>query len=228
MRSASDNKKSFLDQLAHAVRRPGMYVCCVSDLNSLLLGLIQTLLFIDECDEISKSLLRQLEIKGYFNACGVSGRFSEASYPGLPKDFDLTFDISSVYAEVAHQLGYFKLDRSLKTADWDRLVEWAKGDNLNQDLRRSQVLTLFGEPSLSLGFRPAVDCYSGGNIENPWVCFTYYNILDAPPIGESPTRKTWRFGEDPILRSVRQGRGIYVESFRLTPYGHALVDQSNS
>jgi hypothetical protein len=95
---------------------------------------------------------------------------------------------ASVYAEIAHRLGWLELDRALSAAEFQRLNAdvggWAR-----QDRTLPEVLETFGPPSLWIGgtnrFYPKTLAYTTAHCGDDLICFHLWNAFanSAPEAG---------------------------------------------
>ncbi|MBG6105717.1 hypothetical protein IW249_006131 [Micromonospora vinacea] len=104
-----------------------------------------------------------------FAPTGVRGAYSYV----LPVEA-LRDATASVYAEIAHRLGWLELDRTLSEAEFEQLSAGI-GDWVSQDRTLSAVIERFGPPSLWIGgpnaYYPKTLAYATARPEDDLVCF---------------------------------------------------------
>ncbi|MGW4121258.1 hypothetical protein [Nocardia sp. NPDC004711] len=210
MRSSEDLKQRWLTEAQQVFARPEMWARSGPEMESVAGGRLRDLCYLDERDdehEHIRELLRdfgKLGVHGPFAAVfGVEGR--------------CTAEVASVYAELYHRLGYLLVERLLTADEWlplTRLREWV-GD---RDLRRSEVETAFGAPSLRVGKR--VLCYAPAD-GGQWV---FFDCWDEPPLRYVPGKGRFDggFDPDPLVRDIRVPAADFEEGLVLTLYGKVL------
>ncbi|WJK33118.1 hypothetical protein [Solwaraspora sp. WMMA2065] len=191
------------------LRRPGMYGR----------GEIAERLVLEAMAAVDGSLARWqtacdgLRDRDAVSATGVSGAYRTI----LPADA-LREATTSIYAEIAHHLGWLELDRVLTMAEWnhagDLICDWVA-----QDRTLSEVIETFGPPSLWIGgtnpYYPKTLAYSTADRDDDLVCFHLWNML------ADTTSETGQQGvhPEPVVLAVRHRPGNFPESFSFTPEG---------
>lgn len=107
-------------------------------------------------------------------AAGVKGAYSSILPAGALRDAT-----ASIYAEIAHRLGWLELDRVLSAAESQRMNadihEW-----VTQDRTLPEVMETFGPPSLWIGgtnrFYPKTLAYTT-NRDDDLICFHLWNAF---------------------------------------------------
>jgi hypothetical protein len=131
-----------VDQLNHALRRPGMFG---RESEPALRMLMDHLLFV-ECQPGALAEQRRVrEERGAWSSTGVAGVFREL----IPDRYD-EYGIASVYAEFAHRRDWLEPDRVLDRDEYAVLLgavrQWAGEDRVWTD-----VVDEFGSPSMLFG-----------------------------------------------------------------------------
>ena len=139
-RGADEIRDYLLDQLNRALRRPGMYG------GELALRLYADALgFTDQAEAQVRAWHQALRERGEANAIGVSGPALEALPRGCAEHVT-----ASVYAGLAHQLGWLRPDRVVSIDDFHTMTagiaEWCRVDRTLHD-----VLDTYGQPSVQAG-----------------------------------------------------------------------------
>lgn len=148
-----------------------------------------------------------------FAATGVMGAYGDI----LPVDAvrDAT---TSVYAEIAHRLGWLELDRALSEAEFQQLSSGV-GEWVTQDRTLSEVIGTFGPPSLWIGgtnpFFPQTLAYATADPDRGLICLHLWNaIVDTTP-GTEPRG----VHAEPVVLAARHRPGKFPGSFSFTPEG---------
>jgi hypothetical protein len=173
-------------------------------------GLIGELCFLDERDPELDAV--HAVLGGYGNL-GVVGPFIAL----FGKDRNYVAEVASVFAEQFHRLGYLPVHRLLDTDEWDHLTSGIRNRFENHDLRRSEVESDFGSPSLVIGNR--ILCYAPADASG-WVfvdCFAEHHDEYTPGVG----RYEWRRDDDPLVCAIRQPAEDFESGLTLTLYGKA-------
>ncbi|SCG69232.1 DUF7710 domain-containing protein [Micromonospora halophytica] len=125
---------------------------------------------------------------------------------------------ASVYAEIAHHLGWLKLDRALSEAEFEQL----SGDTdgwVTQDRTLPEVIETFGPPSLWIGgtsrFHPKTLAYTTADSGNDLICFHLWNAF-ANTTAETGARGVH---PEPVVLAVRHRPENFPGSFSFTPEG---------
>ncbi|MEU4424402.1 hypothetical protein AB0F81_27600 [Actinoplanes sp. NPDC024001] len=200
-RPTDEVRRHHLTKVNDVVRRPGMYGR--DELAERLL--LEAMAAVDgrleqwwaECDE--------LRDRGAFTATGVMGAYRHI-VPAIASR-DAT---ASVYAEIAHRLGWLELDRALSAAEFQRLSagveEW-----VTHDRTLSELIGTFGRPSVWIGPTSAEHAKTlayGAAGGDALVCFHVATDLSpAAPNGRA------------TVLAVRHRRGRFANAFSFTPAG---------
>lgn len=147
-----------------------------------------------------------------FTATGVKGAYCNV----LPADA-LRDATASLYAGIAHRCGWLDLDRTLSSAEYQRLATDI-GEFVTEDRTLSQVIDTFGAPSLWIGgtnpLRPKTLGYTTANPDDELICMhlwkTFANADADGPQGVHP---------ELMVLAVRHRPGDFPNSFSFTPEG---------
>jgi hypothetical protein len=186
-------------QVNNALRRPGMYG---PDESSLRL-LMDAMAVVDGRREDWAAEFDALRSRDAFAPTGVAGAVSTV----LPSTARLDA-AASVYARVAHRLGWLDLDRALSAGEYGRLVE-AIPEWVAEDRTLTAVIDSFGDPSVWIGgsnpHYPKTLVYASSSPADEHVCFHLWNDADTHP--------------EPVLLAVGHRPGRFPDSFSFTPEG---------
>ncbi|MBQ0989567.1 hypothetical protein [Micromonospora sp. H61] len=125
---------------------------------------------------------------------------------------------ASVYAEIAHRLGWLELERALSEAEYEQLhadvSSW-----LSRDRVLREVIETFGPPSLWIGgtnpFYPKTLAYTTADRDRDLICIHRWNAF-ANSAAETGLRGVH---PEPALLAVRHRSGKFPDSFSITPEG---------
>jgi hypothetical protein len=208
--AASDEIHAYLvDQLNHALRRPGLFG---TESELALRMLMDHLLFVECQPEALAEQQRVWEERGAWSSTGVAGVFRDL----IPERY-YEYGIASLYAEFAHSRGWLRPDRVLDRDEYAVLVsvvrQWAREDRMWTD-----VVNEFGTPSMLFGsnnpYYGKTLGYLTENLEDPMVSFHLWN-------GTAPgDEQSWPPPhEEPLLLAVRFGTGHFRQTFTFTAEG---------
>lgn len=148
----------------------------------------------------------------FFAATGVNGAYGNL----LPADA-LRDATASIYAGIAHRCGWLDLDRTLSTAEYQRLAADI-GEWVTKDRTLSQVLDRFGAPSLWVGgtnpFWPKTLCYATASPYDELICFHLWNTFAGTDAGRQEG-----VHPEPVVLAVRHRPDDFPFSFSFTPEG---------
>lgn len=197
-------RRHHLNQVNHVLRRPGMFGR--DEIPELLL--LEAMAAVDGSLERWQAECDRLDESHASTATGVMGAYSDI----LPADA-LREATASVYAEIAHRLGWLELDRALSAAEFQRL----RGDIggwVTQDRTLSEVIETFGPPSLWIGgtnpYFPKTLAYTTADHDDDLICLHLWNAFAARLRGVHP---------EPVLLAVRHRPGPFPDAFSFTPEG---------
>lgn len=148
-----------------------------------------------------------------FTATGVMGAYRDI----LPADA-LRDATASVYAEIAHRLGWLEPDRTLSAAEF-RQLSAGIGGWVTQDRTLSEVIETFGPPSLWIGgtnqFCSKTLAYVTADRDDDLVCIHLWNAFadTAPEDGLRGVHP------EPVVLAVRHRPGPFPGAFSFTPEG---------
>ena len=197
VRSAQDVKALLLSNVASVVERPGMYGG-PETVSGDLAALIGYLCFIDERTEEWASPHRR------FGAYGV---------PTLDQWFDdggrRSSEAASLYAEIAHDLGYLEIDHRLDAEEWSALQLTDLDQYRCRDWKMSEITGALPAPSKIVG--RSVLCYAPPAGSGGWAFFDFLTF---------PIQQT-----DPLLRDVRLPTEKAIDGLVLTPAGSTIATE---
>ncbi|MFJ4657323.1 hypothetical protein ACIP5Y_39160 [Nocardia sp. NPDC088792] len=172
-------------------------------------------LYFLEGDENGIEKLRQSwRDRNAFTPTGVKGALQQQ----LPHS-GIEDALASMYAEVARNRGWLRLDRTL-TADEYTTLRTEIAPFTEHDRTLTDVVDAFGEPSVLFGgSNPRYSkslAYATTDVSDPMVIFHLWNGVDPG------TEPSWppQYPE-PILLATRCGAGAFPTSFSFTPQGHS-------
>jgi hypothetical protein len=119
MRTLDEIRGHLTDRLNRALRRPGMFGGELA-----LRYFLEDLTFIDDADEAWSNENDQLVERGCWSEIGIAGAF--ATIFGDRRFTTHEHAVASVYADMAHRLGYLQLDNTLGTGDYRQLRRQAR------------------------------------------------------------------------------------------------------
>jgi len=219
VRSVEEVRRRKLDELRSMLAQPDTWASDGRALQTLALGAIGELCFIDEReDELAE---RGRAVGPRYGKLGIRGAF-DAVFDG---ECDYAAEVASVYAQLALQLGYLNPSQRLSSAEWLSLISGVRERYEEVDLRRSQLIEDLGEASVEVGRR--VLCYVGPE-DTDWVAFDCWEAPLTKYYVEGARGAHIRAGvfttypENPLLRDVRVPAPSFNESLILTTYGKVL------
>ncbi|MEV4298744.1 DUF7710 domain-containing protein [Microbispora rosea] len=158
-----------------------------------------------ECDRLRE--------RDAFTATGVLGAYRDI----LPADA-LRDATTSVYAEIAHCLGWLELDRALSTAEYQQLTADI-GRWMTQDRTLSEVIETFGPPSLWIGgtnpYFPKTLAYTTADRDDDVICLHLWNAF----ANTTPEADFRGVHPEPVVLAVRHRPGPFPGAFSFTPEG---------
>ncbi|WP_344132499.1 hypothetical protein [Luedemannella flava] len=191
------------------LRRPGMYGG--DEVAELLL--FEAMAAVDGVLERWTAERESLRASGLCLPTGVRGAYGDI-LPAL----GLRDAVASVYAQVAHRLGWLDLDRALSPTEFRRLRAEVE-DWVRRDRTATELTETFGRPSVRIGgrnpFYPHTLVYATEDGGADLICFHLWNSLaDAEP-GTGP-RGVY---PEPVVLAVRHRAGPFADAFSFTPEG---------
>ncbi|NLU81088.1 hypothetical protein HCA58_22625 [Micromonospora sp. HNM0581] len=202
-------RQHHLAQVNGVLRRPGMYGR--DEMAERLL--LEAMAAVDgslnrwsaECDG--------LRDRDAFAATGVMGAYSNILPAGALRDAT-----ASVYAEIAHRLGWLELDRALSEAEFQQLSSDV-GEWVTQDRTLPEAIETFGPPSLWIGgtnpFSAKTLAYTTADPDHVLICFHLWNAFANIPAGTGLRG----VHPEPVVLAVRHRPGSFPDSFSFTPEG---------
>ncbi|MGW3795662.1 hypothetical protein ACWD8I_31505 [Micromonospora arida] len=202
-------RQHHLAQVNGVLRRPGMYGR--DEMAERLL--LEAMAAVDGSLARWQSECDGLRERDAFAPTGVRGAYSYI----LPVEA-LRDATASVYAEIAHRLGWLELDRTLSEAEFEQLSSGI-GDWITQDRALSAVIETFGPPSLWIGgtntYYPKTLAYAMARPERGLICFHLWNAF----ADNAPEGQLRGVHPEPVLLAVRHRPGGFPGSFSFTPEG---------
>jgi hypothetical protein len=217
MKTIQELRDKKLDILKGSVLRPRMYAHDQYGVENHFLSILYDLSFIDDRESDLEIQLDTLREKGLMSPQRVAGR--------LPDYFSevqcFSNEISSIYAEIAYNLGYLTLENLFVTEKWEEIYLNINDLCRNQDQHVNDIITQFGKPSIEIGtiWRP-IHAYVCDDHKKGWICFDYWNE-DLNNFDSEPDNR-FKFKTNPILRNVRLPKELFKNGIVYTPYGNSL------
>lgn len=122
-----------------------------------------------------------LRERAAFTSTGVVGAYRSILPASCLRDAT-----ASVYAEIAHRLGWLEVDRALSAQELQRMRAEI-GGWVAQDRTLSQVVEAFGPPSVQIGgtnpFYPKTFAYTTADRDDDLICLHLWNALAGRPSG---------------------------------------------
>lgn len=200
MRTADEIRHHLIERVNGAVRRPGMWGGELA-----LRSVLADLTFVDDVDEAWRGEQRQLVERGSWTQIGVGGAFATVFGGRRTGTHDAA--VGSVYAEVAHRLGYLRLDEDVEPAAYRALRREVRPWCRETDRTLTDVVAAFGEPGLRCGSAdplwPTTVAYGTDRPADPLVCFD-------------------TAGPTAVVRDVRIRTSAFPRDFTYTPAGRAM------
>ncbi|WFE53411.1 hypothetical protein [Micromonospora sp. WMMD1155] len=202
-------RRHHLAQVNAVLRRPGMYGGSeVAERLSL-----ESMAAVDDCLTRWQAEFEWLRERGSFAPTGVVGAYRTV----LPQE-SLRDATASVYAEIAHRLGWLHVDRVLSDAEFQQmsmdLDAW-----VTQDRTLPDVIEMWGPPWLWIGgtnvFYPKTLAYAAADPDLGLICFHQWNVVAAI----EPVKELRGVHPEPTLLAVRHRPGTFADSFSFTPEG---------
>jgi hypothetical protein len=200
-----------MERLGPMVTRPTMYARDGAAFDAMARTLLADLCFLDEREQDLAAV--EAALRGY-GKLGVAGPF--AAVFGTRRN--CVAEVASIFAEQFHRLGYLQVQRQMDHAEWQHVIGRLRHRFDGRDVRRSEVETEFGQPSLLIDKR--VLCYAPSD-PSGWIfidCFTEYQQRYEPGTGSYRRQRD----EDPLVRAVRQPAPDFESGLILTLYGKLL------
>ncbi|QEH32193.1 hypothetical protein OJF2_06620 [Aquisphaera giovannonii] len=202
MRTIHQVRDRLLDTLRQAVQRPGLFGGTDFGVELVMQTLLRDLTFIDEREGDLKAAMDDLVARGQFSSMAVRGSFlqyvdSRNSYGD---------EVASVYAAVAHRLGYLTMGSTVPDADFGRMRLGLPVVCRDRDWTAGDVIARFGPPSLRVGWVFAYVPADGSR----WLYFDF----DGASAGE--------LERDCLLRDVRIPADHFSLGLVFTPHGRSI------
>ncbi|MEU8184613.1 hypothetical protein AB0B85_21460 [Micromonospora sp. NPDC049044] len=202
-------RRHHLAQVNGVLRRPGMYGR--DEIAERLL--LEAMAAVDGSLERWSTECDGLRERDAFTPTGVVGAYRNI----LPADA-VRDAAASVYAEIAHRLGWLELDRALSEAEYGQLSADISGW-LSRQRTLADVIETFGRPSIWIGGTnpsyPKTLAYTTADRDHVLICFHLWNAL-ANTAAETGLQGVH---PEPVLLAVRHRPGKFPESFSFTPEG---------
>jgi hypothetical protein len=170
-----------------------MYCTNAREAALLLDQFLQDLTFIDGREKERVVVEDELQIYG---SLGVGGAFERA----FGDRVNYCIEVVSIYAEHFWRLGYLQVGRLLENAEWSALAVGLADRVEERDLRRSEVESAYGRPSVDLDGH--VWCFACEDFGERWIYFDFH-CQDASRYLEGLGRYEVTRDPDPLLRAVR-------------------------
>ncbi|HCO24034.1 MAG: hypothetical protein CME31_09460 [Gimesia sp.] len=186
MQSMEAFRNRQLETLPEALKRPVMFGGNTHGAVLWFYLLLRDLCWIDE-REHEWNVFLETDLRG---SRGVLGQFEYQQFQ-IP---DYIAEIASVYAQVAHKLGYFQPERVLNPAEWKSLQSLLSADFFERDWTQTEIYDRLGPPSCEhFSSETRVACYAPEPAAD-WIFFDFSQQL--------PDSSDWF--ETPLLRDIRR------------------------
>jgi hypothetical protein len=227
MKTAQEIKNRKLDILKAVVNRPRMSSMTNFGVEEFFRGTLGDIIFIDEREPDLEKEYEKITKKGLFTPQAVTGTLSN-HFQNIEVIIN---EIASVYAEIAYNLGYLKLEKLLSPEDWNNIYKYFRDKCSNRDRYLEDIINQYGPPSLEIGVDvQPVHCYVSENKEHEWIFFDYWNEhLENSDNHDTDTYKRYKYSLDykyrknPILRNIRLPSKKFRHGIVFTPYGKQLI-----
>lgn len=180
-----------------------------AQIESLCIQLLGDLCYLDEQDDIAYWAERQR-----YGKYGIQGPFWEM----FGRDGHYGPEVASVFAEYFHRLGFLQVERTLDAEAWNALTTAIRDRFGETDVRRSQIVAEFGEPSLVVDSR--IVCYVPA-ASTGWAfvdCWTDRVSIYSPGKGSFDVKVE----HDPLVREFRLPAEDFESGLHLTLFGKTL------
>jgi hypothetical protein len=167
MRSAEDIRQSQVTLLGNVLLRPGMYGTGQS-LEMTIRAIMQLLAFIDEREDDFSQAFSALHRNGLWGPLGTAGALAGA----LGGHLYQTDEIAAVYARLASQLGYWRVEDRISDGKWMEL-EHLRTWPADWPRTPSAIEAQLGRPSFRCGHQwPRVFAYAGPG-DDAWLFLVF-------------------------------------------------------
>lgn len=217
VRTIESYRERTIEMLHYMLVRPAMFGRG-QGLEILFKQVIGDLCWIDEREQEFTAARNDLQQREVSRSTGVTGELRACLEPYLGRGLPIEDGLSLIFGELAYRLGYVHLERVLTKAEWAGLRDWFDHELLIDDLRQSDVIRRFGEPSVRVGSGYWTHCYASEDTSEGWLCFEYATECRRWR-DESGSHTEVLYGDDPILQSRRRTTGLFYEAMEPTPYG---------
>jgi hypothetical protein len=202
-------RRHHLKQVNGVLRRPGMY------------GRDDTAewLLLEAMAAVEGSLTRWFaERDGLRERAALTSTGVVGAYRSLLPASCLRDATASVWAEIAHRLGWLELDRALSAGEFQRMHADI-GGWVAQDRTLSQVVEAFGPPSVQIGganpFYPKTFAYTTADRHDDLICLHLWNTVAGRPSGTGVRG----VHPEPVVLAARHRPGPFPDAFSFTPQG---------
>ncbi|MEZ4712380.1 MAG: hypothetical protein R3A44_34640 [Caldilineaceae bacterium] len=219
MRTIEQIRNHLIENLGYAIRRPGMWIFPPHAIELFLQHILSDICFIDERENDLKVALHALNKQKKATNRGVFGAFHEGFNDQEIDISRLYHEVTSIYAELAWQMGYLTVERQLSKKEWNSLRAGLRSKYTPHDTYESQISAQYGEPSLKIG---AVHCYTCEAENEGWIFFDFWteHITEQTQNGVIVNTK---YRDDPILRNIRLPASTFKRGLVFTPYGQQFA-----
>ena len=202
-------RRHHLKQVNGVLRRPGMY--SLDDTAEWLL--LEAMAAVDGSLDPWFAERDGLRERGAFTSTGVVGAYRRIVPAGCLRDA-----AASVWAEIAHRLGWLELDRTLSAEEFQRMHAGI-GGWVAQDRTLSEVVETFGPPSVWIGgadeFYPKTFAYATADRDDDLICLHLWNALADRASGAGVRG----VHPEPVVLAARHRPGPFPDAFSYTPEG---------
>ncbi|NMO19002.1 hypothetical protein HPC49_46370 [Pyxidicoccus fallax] len=203
MRQSEAVHERLLVELRASLCRPTMFFSCAADQELGYLRTLGLLCFVDEREPALEAEREHLERVGARHPSNLINGVTNALRLVMPDVERFPDEAASVYAEVAHRLGYLSVERTVEREALASMHAHFDESRFGRNWTAADVEQVLGTPSFKVGSGEVLG-YTSGHPEDAWLFF------DIPERGG-------------LVRSVRWYQHSLDAGLRLTPHGRTLT-----
>ncbi len=219
MKNAIEIKNRILDIISNSVIRPEMFGHGSFGVEMFFIGILRDISFIDERESELNEQIEKLRKRGLFTSQGVAGQLTHCFL-----NAENSKETASIYAEIAYNLGYLKIENLSPVSDWSNIYNNIRNYCKNKDWLLKDVVGSFGSPSLAIGSDwQQIHCYVSEDNRNEWIFFDYCNVI-IENVDDEFDR--YNLKKNQRLRNVRLPSKMFEQGIVFTPYGKKLNNRT--
>jgi hypothetical protein len=192
-----------MTELHGSLRRPGMYFGCPMDQELGYLRTLDLLCFVDEREPALDTERERLRRVGARYPSNLIAGVSNALRMVMPDVEEFSSEVASVYAEVAHRLGYLRVERTVEPEALDSTHALFGESTFGRNWTARDVEQALGAPSFQVGTGNVLG-YASSQPQGAWLFF------DIPE-------------RNGLVRDVRRYTHSLDAGLHLTPHGRTLT-----